>query len=182
MWRVNFSRHSWLFLAALVALVLGIAAGVLYPAWKTIRTMHRDIMAMRTHLEQKYERTRQYRKSVRSLSSLREDAARLASLFPARGEAIALITALEDIADAHHLEMTLDMGREGEKKDGAEGAIAVLPFRMVVRGTVENTTRALGALEQGKFLITVQNIALARETGAASSTVISTIAAQAYLR
>lgn len=183
MWRFHLLRHSWLFLAVLLAMTAGIAGGVLYPAWKTIRETHHDIMAMRAHLEEKYERTRQYRKSVRSLSSLREDAARLASLFPARGEAIALITALEDIADAHHLEMTLDLGSAEEKRESA-GVMTALPFRIIMRGTLENTMHAIRNLEQGKFLITMHDFAFARETGAGSttSTMLTTISARAYLR
>lgn len=149
---------------------------IIFPQYRSIQKMNRDILELRTSLETKYEKTRYLHKSQNLLALTKQTVAELSSLFIKKGEEISFISYLEDLADKFSIKQKINISRADKTKNTD---IDKIDLQIDAQGDFAELLSYVTALERSDYLISISEVNLSRD---ASFLINMTIKAEIYVQ
>ncbi|MEK9183339.1 MAG: hypothetical protein AAB849_02410 [Patescibacteria group bacterium] len=149
---------------------------IIFPQYRSIQQMNRQILELRTSLEAKYEKTRYLHKSQNILALAKQTTEELKLLFIKNGEEIKFISYLENLADKFSISQKINISRANKMKGVDADKI---DLQIDAQGEFVNLLSYLDALERSDYLISILEINLSRD---ASYSINMTLKAEVYVQ
>lgn len=164
MWQVHEKKLIYFTLGVAILFII-VSATIIYPQYREIEKINKEIFGIRTTLEKKYETAKQMHKSQINLATAKKMSNELQSLFLKKGEEIKIVTTLEKMAEQSSLEQTFSLGSTSNK---IKENLSDLDLRLTATGDFQNLMRYLEALEKNDYLLNISEINLSSKSGTAS--------------
>lgn len=136
------------------ALVLLIAAAVIYPTTRYIKRINDDTVQLRTYLEKKEQNIMHLRNSKQKIGEIRDTLKNYDQYLFRPGDELKLITELENLANLYQVTQRIDNSNLDKITDRR------VVVNLTVSGDYYRLWRYLSALEQSKYFFTVSSLLL----------------------
>lgn len=164
MYRFSPRLYAILTIAIVLLAAAGIGIFVIVPAVRGIVAIDRSIQEIEHYIERQYAKTKLVRRSIQRLPEITAFTKELEHAAIDTGQELTLITLLEDLAEAHGVDQTLEVKKHppaGESATGIPAAVHMPYYTVafVTRGRFENLLTHVRAIETLPTFVLVPSLA-----------------------
>lgn len=157
--RLTLKQRILLVLCLIVAILLAILGGIVYPVAKKIYHLQNEIDKIEAELEKRYENSQKLQRTVRELDTVKKDVDELSKTIIKAGGELGLITELEKLAEANRVSQNLNVAlKEIPKEERRAGLTHYYFLTFSNTGEFANLARYLSELEKMPVYFITDNI------------------------
>src|SRR3989338_4406348 len=159
MTRLTLIQKILLTLGIIMAVLLSILAGIVYPVSQKIYRLQKEINRVEAELEKRYENSQKFKRTAREISEITKNTNQLAQTMIAAGGELDMITRLANLAEKNHITQNLEVIFKEIKDDKPRASLThfyLLNFSN--QGDFADHLRYLAELEKLPFYLIVDNI------------------------
>lgn len=157
--RLALKQRILLMLGLIVAVLLAILGGIVYPVAKKIYHLQREINKIEAELEKRYENSQKLQRTVRELDTVNKNVSDLSQTIIQAGGELGLITELEKLAEASHISQNLNVALKEIPKEERRADFTHYYFLTFSNtGEFANLVSYLSGLEKMPFYLITDNI------------------------
>ncbi|MEK7653312.1 MAG: type 4a pilus biogenesis protein PilO [Patescibacteria group bacterium] len=161
-------------LGMIMIIVIAMIIFIIIPAFKEIIAVNREINKERVALEQKLEQGLNLKKIQIELSEIQDKLGGLDRLFVAKGQELAFVTEMENIASADGISLKIVSDFSEEPLKGEE-KIKKTALQMEISGNYQNIIKFLNDLEKMPYYFNVEMAIFSLKTNALSAQILGQI-------
>ncbi len=167
MTRLTIKQKILFTLGLIVAVLLAIIGGIVYPVAKKIYTLQQEINKIEMDLEKRYENSKKLQRTVREIDTITKETEKMAQTMIKAGDELGLITQLENLAEQNHIMQDLEVAFKEIRQDqnlpaGQTGTHAGLTHYYLLtfsnQGEFNDHLEYLTELEKSPFYLITDNI------------------------
>lgn len=142
---------------------------LLFPAFRDVNTLSRDVLDAQTELEAQYTNRKHLLENISEVARIRKTAEDLKGQFIRPGEELTFITRIEELATENGVESSIRLSGAGKKGDGMNDS-----FDIGLIGTYPNVLAAVRSIERLPNITVIDSVSVrAGDLSEESPTVIS---------
>lgn len=157
--RLTLKQRILLMLGLIIAVLLAILGGIVYPVAKKIYHLQKEINKIEAELEKRYENSQKLQRTVRELDTVKKEVGNLSRTIIKAGDELGLITELEQLAEASRISQNLSVAlKEIPKEERQAGFTHYYFLTFSNTGEFANLVSYLSELEKMPFYLITDNI------------------------
>lgn len=167
MTRLTIKQKILFTLGLIVAVLLAIIGGIIYPVAKKIYTLQQEINQIEMELEKRYENSKKLQRTVKEIDTITKETEKMAQTMIKAGDELGIITQLENLAEKNHITQDLEVAFKEIRTDqnlpaGQTSAHAGLTHYDLLtfsnQGEFNDHLKYLAELEKSPFYLITDNI------------------------
>jgi Tfp pilus assembly protein PilO len=151
---LNIEKQTIVTVGIFSGIILLIVLGIIIPTARYITRLNNETATLKEYLERKYEATTHLRSSIKQIEEIKLAVNEYPKYFFKPGDELALITALENIANKNKVTQRIENSNLDQK------ASESIKVSLSVNGKYEKTLNYLSDLEKLNYFINIEKIQL----------------------
>ncbi|MBI4427368.1 MAG: hypothetical protein HY569_02725 [Candidatus Magasanikbacteria bacterium] len=124
MQRLTLTQKILLTLGLIVAVLLAILGGIIYPVARKIYRLQKEINQVEAELEKRYENSQKLKRTIKEMDGITKNTNQLSQAMIAAGGELSMITELENLAEKNHITQNLEVAFKEIKAEAPRAAEA----------------------------------------------------------
>ncbi len=155
-------------LIIIVATLVIISLGIIYPTVKKINELKNDITKIQNEVEQKYNNSQKLRRTMRELTETKTNTEKFTQATMKLGDELKVITELEDLALKYNIDQTLNISYSGNDAKIKNTATQYYELSFLNNGYFADHIKYLNEIEKLPYYIIIKNISLEKHQSKAT--------------
>lgn len=158
--KFTLKKRILLFIIFIILALLFVAGVIIFPTVKSINNLKREIGAIESDLEQRYQNSQKLRRTLRELSDIKTQTEQLKDVTILKGEELKVITELESLASKYNIDQVINVSlQQVSKADlGKYPTAEYYSFSFLDNGKFSDLVSYLKEIEQLPYYIVIKNI------------------------